>query len=268
MAQSGAKAPAAAASSDAAAASRRQRYDYRLRLDPAAPAQTMAGVLVEALGRHEVVLSEVVGGGELHRALHIIATARELMRQGRARQGPPVPPQDQDLDLGRSLPGDLGVQVLLPKQPYIRSRQRNGGSEGSDSDRNGGGAGGSRVWRLYTHRVPAAAVSGGEGGGGSGGGGGRARLVVPAEPPVRLHVTGEQTAREVADVLGPAVVRDGQVALLADGDGDVGGGDNGGAGEGKGTAGGAGGLRLLVRLCRGSRPDVPVLGQDEMLMPA
>ncbi|GLC46549.1 hypothetical protein PLESTB_001865600 [Pleodorina starrii] len=352
---------------------RRQRYDYRLRLDPARSVGGMAGALVQATSRHLVVLSEVMGSDDLYHAVKVVATARTFISQqqqqqqekhqqekekekgaaggggggnGR-RQGPHTTRQQQQR--GRQgtttsraeeqSPGgdsDLALQVLLPKQPYIRprtgygsdrSRRGDSGSHEDDDDDEGE----RRVWRLYSHRVPAALENG-------------AALV---EPPVRLYVSRTSDARELAKQLGPAVVREGRVALMAAGrdavvtalaavvrtrswlasragagsGGEAGGTDAGpgprprpprtegllpapspapalpgfvpslgadldvalyptwrgpeGGGEGAGDGGGGEPsssaslrtLQLVVQLCRGARPDLPVLGADQLVAP-
>ncbi|EFJ45951.1 hypothetical protein VOLCADRAFT_93687 [Volvox carteri f. nagariensis] len=326
---------------------RRQQYDYRLRLDPAKSVGGMAGALLQALSRHLVVLSEVVGPDDLYQAVKVVATARGFLQQQQQQQrsrepqsatadgdgaanvggryGTQLgalrqPPQQQRGGKGvmKSLKdkpepepasgGELALQVLLPKQPYIRSGGY--GSKYGSSGGNGNPSGDmerQRVWRLYSHRVPIVALAG----------------VVPAsEAHVRLYVNRTTDARELADRLGPAVVREGQVVLLAAGrdalvvalaavvrtrswlaatsnnatpmtatavatggfgaDLDVAVYPSwcGGAEGGEGTTGPPGGregkdgggdvfrmLELLVRLCRGCRPDVRVMGTDELLPP-
>ncbi|GFR50086.1 hypothetical protein Agub_g12230, partial [Astrephomene gubernaculifera] len=170
-----------------------------------------------------------------------------------------------------SAPGaDIALQVLLPKQPYIRPRRddlggvsapgmvrlstggRGGGAAAADGcasgmeDDDGGSGGGSRqrwhhgwqqqqsrqqddsrVWRLYSHAVvlPAgydesikhaeaascsAAGSARTAAAAAAGGGGRDLVQV-------MYVRSMSTPREVAAQLGPAVVREGAVVLLAAG---------------------------------------------------
>ncbi|GLI67777.1 hypothetical protein VaNZ11_012032 [Volvox africanus] len=341
----------------------RQRYDYRLRLDPEKSVGGMARALLQALSGHLVVLSEVVGPDDLYTAVRVVATARTLLRQqqekiaagGDAAAMPcsssgsggglknkgeggysgasaagRKPQQQYGTAWAKDEPrdcGDLALQILFPKQPYIKPRGY-GRKAGSNDGR---GEVMERVWRLYSHRV--------------------CPLGQGVEAPVRLCVNRTSSVKNLADKLGPAVLRDGVVILQAAGRDAVGvaleavvrtrswlasgskaasttaarqpcgqdeappqhtfsaaapsapspvvinppgadldvavytswsradgadvdrgtddEGDRGGPTWG-GISGGQGDFRclqLLVRLCRGSRPDLPVLGTDELLPP-
>ncbi|GIL77846.1 hypothetical protein Vretifemale_7322, partial [Volvox reticuliferus] len=215
----------------------RQRYDYRLRLDPEKSVGGMAGALLQALSGHLVVLSEVVGPDDLYYAVKVVATARNFLRhqrrgvaaggQGDAAAAPNSirdsssgernkaaegggysgastagsKQQQQQQQYGTASDkdepgdgGDVALQILLPKKPYIKPR---GYGRKSESDDGGGGGVTERVWRLYSHRVRTLGQS--------------------VEAPVRLYVNRTSGVQDLADKVGPAVVRDGLVVLQAAG---------------------------------------------------
>ncbi|GIL64414.1 hypothetical protein Vafri_18246 [Volvox africanus] len=212
----------------------RQRYDYRLRLDPEKSVGGMARALLQALSGHLVVLSEVVGPDDLYFAIRVVATARTLLRQQRektaagsdaaampgssgggggglrdkgeggysgASAAGRKPQQQYGTASSKDEPGyfgDLALQVLFPKQPYIKPRGYGRKSGSNDGE----GEVTERVWRLYSHRV----CSLGQG----------------VEAPVRLCVNRTSSVKNLADKLGPAVLRDGLVVLQAAGERRVG----------------------------------------------